>query len=429
MVPTSCLAGSGPVSAPPQPARRRQAAREADATERFFVRAKPMKASIILRVIVVTREAARDPARANMNPQVIDLHCDTVGQILAGRDIAGGNGSGHVDLPRLRRGAVSAQVFACFVSSETPDRAAFRRATEMIRAVRDLCDRFPEAFRPVDTPGDLDATADGATVDVLLAVENGHAIEGDLGNLERLRREGVLYLTLTHSKNLPWAASSGEATCPFEGLTSFGRKVVEGMNEMGMIVDVSHVHSTTLRDVLRISRKPVIASHSNAAALCDTPRNLADDEIRALADGGGMIGVNFFPGFLDPGYDEALKRHCSDLFAELDRIEIAHRDDPQAKIRALDEFAGRLQRRMRGVPCPLDRIVDHVVHVVDLVGADHVGFGSDFDGVPSLPVGVTGSDVYPEILHRLRDRGIPSADLAKIAHGNFRRVLAANLAG
>jgi len=357
---------------------------------------------------------------------VIDLHCDTVGEALAGKDLVAGNPAGHCDLPRFLAGSVGAQVFACFVSSEVPETHAFGRAMQMIGAVHDLCTRNPASFRLAKHAGDLEGRTPGPPVRILLGVENGHAIESDLGKLRRLREAQVRVLTLTHSKNLSWAASSGEASCAFEGLTDFGEKVVEAMNDLGIVVDVSHVHDTTFWDVIRITRKPIVASHSNARALCDSARNLDDDQIRAIADNGGMIGVNFFPGFLDAEYAADLKRHCSDLFAELDRIERQYMDDPVGKSAALGDFARVLQGRMAAHPVPVARIVDHVDHIVGLVGTDYVGFGSDFDGIPSLPQGVHGCDVYPALLAEMERRGYGEAEIEKIAWGNFLRVLAAH---
>jgi membrane dipeptidase len=358
--------------------------------------------------------------------KIIDLHCDTVGETLAGANLVDGNPDGNVDLERLRKGNVYAQVFACFISSEVPQNSAFRRTMEMVMQIHRLCSDNPNVLKLAAGPSDLKRSGSFDGVFALIAVENGYAIENDLKNLERLKRQDVCYMTLTHSKHLPWAASSGESAGSVTGLSPFGREVVRLMNELGMIIDVSHVHESTFRDAVKISNKPLIASHSNTRALCDIPRNLSDDQIKAIADNGGMIGVNFFPGFLDQAYAEALKIHCSDLFAEIDKIETAHLDDPVEKSRAMQTFGQELQTRMKEYPVPATRIIDHISHIAEIAGVDHVGFGSDFDGVPSLPSGIGGSDCFPSLLEDMRRRGFSEEDIRKISGENFIRVLEAN---
>ncbi len=358
--------------------------------------------------------------------KIIDLHCDTIGELQAGVDLTMGNPKGHMDLERLKKGGVSAQVFACFVSSEIPQTKAFNRAIEMINLIHNLCQKNPHDFRLIGNPEDIDLSASGDIINVLIAVENGYAIGNNLDNLAHLKEKKVCYMTLTHSKNLPWAASSGESEGPVNGLNAFGRKVIEAMNEMGMIIDVSHVHESTFWDVIKTSRKPIIASHSNTRAICDTARNLTDEQIRALADNGGMIGINFFPGFLDQAYAAGLKTHCSDLFAELDKIETAYMEDPSGKSRALQIFANELQGRMHGFPVPPGRIIDHICHIADLVGIEYIGFGSDFDGVPALPEGISGSDIYPVLIGQLQEKGFTQEEIKKIAGENFKRILKDN---
>ncbi len=354
------------------------------------------------------------------------MHCDTVGQIQAGFDLTDDVPPGQVTLDRLQRGGVGTQIFACFISSEVPQTEAFRRAVQMIEQIQRYCKDKSDNFRLLDNPSELGRYGTDLKINILIAVENGHAIGNDLRNLERLKDIKVCYMTLTHSKHLSWAASSGESHAPGNGLNKFGTKVINAMNELGMIIDISHVHESTFWDVLKTTKRPVIASHSNTRAICNTPRNLSDDQIRAIARNGGMIGINFFPGFLDQKYAAGLKTHCSDLFGELDRIEIAHMDDPAGKSRALYLFAQELQKRMQEYPVYPARIIDHICHIAGLVGPDHIGFGSDFDGVPALPTGVYGSDIYPTLLQGLRERNFSNEDIEKIAAGNFIRVMQEN---
>ena len=358
--------------------------------------------------------------------KIIDLHCDTVGQLQAGYDLTGDVPTGHVTLDRLQRGGVGTQVFACFVSSEVPQTDAFRRAAEMIENIHTYCGDKSKHFILTDKPSELDRQETDQKINILIAVENGHALGSNLKNLERLKDKKVCYITLTHSKHLSWAASSGESLAPRKGLNKFGKKVINAMNELGIIVDISHVHESTFWDVMKTTKRPVIASHSNTRAICNTARNLSNDQIKAIARNGGMIGINFFPGFLDPTYAAGLKTHCSDLFAELDRIENTYMEDPAGKNRALHMFAQELQKRMQKYSVYPDRIIDHICHITNLVGTDHIGFGSDFDGVPALPAGIYGSDIYPALLESMRVRNFSNEDIEKIAAGNFIRVMREN---
>ncbi len=359
--------------------------------------------------------------------RVADLHCDTPLEIRGGADLAAGHAEGHVDAGRLERGGVGLAVFACYVAPSLPAGRAFAEAMDLLDRIDEACAASGGRLAKAETTADIDRVLEGgATTAVVAAVENGHAIEEDLGRLERLRLRGVRYMTLTHSRNLSWAASSGEASCSFEGLTAFGEKVVHAMNEMGIVVDVSHAHATTVRDVARITRRPFLASHSDAAALCPIPRNLADDGIRAVAASGGLVGINFFPGFLDPAYAEAQESRIGDLFEALEAVEREHGDDPARRLAAGRQLAASMRERMAPVRPGIGRIADHVLHVVGLVGDDHAGFGSDFDGVPDLPEGVPDCSAFPRILRELRERGLSEPSVAKIAWGNFRRVLDAN---
>ncbi len=213
----------------------------------------------------------------------------------------------------------------------------------------------------------------------------GHAIESDLGKLEQLRRRGARYMTLTHARHLDWAASSGEAGTGPGGLTRFGGEVVHAMERLGMIVDVSHVHERTFWDVVRIARKPFIASHSCAATLCPMGRNLTDDQIKAVAASGGLVAVNFYPGFLDPGYFATAGDTLDALFGDLDRIESEFADDPVRKMAEIHRSARGMRESRGPARADLDLLVAHLRHMVELAGDDHVALGSDFDGVPDLP--------------------------------------------
>jgi membrane dipeptidase len=361
---------------------------------------------------------------------VIDLHCDSVKFLSAGVDLRKPNPEGHVDLPRLRKGGVGVQVFAAFVSPSTPEDKAFSAACGMLDRIDDFAASGPELV-PLETAEDCLMT--GGKTGILRAVENGWAIEDSLDKLEKLRRRKVRILTLVHSRHTHWAASctgcgnfSAAATPSGSrggGLAPFGKKVVDAMNEMGMIIDVSHAAESAFWDVLGRSKKPVIASHSCAYALCAAPRNLKDDQIKALAASGGLVGVCFFPAFLSDPYRGALDGECGDIFNEIGPIEKKYAADSPGLLSEYTRIDSRLAVRLSHIPVPLSAVADHIDYIVRLAGEDCVGLGSDFDGVFSLPEGVGGCDVYPALAAELEGRGYSDERIAKIFADNFLRVM------
>ena len=365
--------------------------------------------------------------------KVADLHCDTVMRIQAGIDVGAGNTAGHVDIRRLRDGGVGMQAFAAYVSPHTDPRSAFQLAISMIESIEETCRANPVVLDLVAIAVYAGRVAAEGRVGVLLTVENGHAIEESIQNLEALRRRGVRSMTLVHSKNTSWVASCSEERCEFDGLSRFGKQVVDAMTELGMIVDVSHAHESAFWKVaerMRQAARPFIASHSNAWELCRMPRNLKDDQIREIADQGGVIGINFFPSFLDEQYHETAVERNKEIRAAATRAEQEHNRSQGRDPRWSDERSQKLgkeyRRRMAGIAVTSESIIRHIDHIVGLVGVDHVAFGSDFDGILSTPEDVTGSDGYPLILGLLKERGYSEASLEKIAWGNFMRVLRAH---
>ena len=358
--------------------------------------------------------------------RIADLHTDTVLEIQGGVDLVTGNSLGHVDLLRLKQGGVALQTMACFVSSARPRNQAFREASALLDRCEEIGQKHSSYFQIIETASEAEQAFELNKIALLLAVENGHAIENDLNKLELLRRRKVRYMTITHSRNLDWALSSAEKQNVSAGLTRFGREVITAMNALGIIPDLSHVHESTFREVLKISKKPVIASHSNAAALCPTPRNLTDDQIKAIAGTGGMIGINFFPAFLDANFLQQEEERCGELFSQLDSIELKYIDDPVRKVQAGHEFNQKIKTAMHDIPVSIEKIVDHLEYMVRLVGEDFIGFGSDMDGVPVLPHGMNGCGDYPQIIRSMQNRGFSVSAIEKICSGNFLRVLKAS---
>jgi len=358
--------------------------------------------------------------------KVIDLHCDTIGEIQAGGNLLTGIPWAHVDFRRMKSGNAGIVTFASFVSSVLSPEKAFQKAIDLLELTKQICNDFSDNLRFVDSYSKVENVLDSDRIGILPAIENGHAINNQISNIEQFRIFGAKYMTLTHSKNLDWAASSGEKSCEFEGLTDFGIKVVHAMNELGMIVDVSHIHESTFWDVVKNSKKPFIASHSNVHQICPTARNLTNDQIKAIANSGGMIGINFFPGFLDINYSNSLEQHCSDLFNAYDEIELKYINDPVEKNKGIHKFYDELQKRMADTQVGIEKILDHIEYIINLVGDDFIGFGSDFDGVPSLPNGISGFDAYTNIIRQLQSKFQSQRTVEKIVYKNFLRVLKDN---
>jgi membrane dipeptidase len=358
--------------------------------------------------------------------KIIDLHCDTIGEIQAGVDIEKSQPKGHLDIPRMHEGNVGCQVFACFISSMVPEAHAFDEAVKLLKLTEETCQRYDSYFQKAENAEQVKGIIQEGKIAILPAVENGHVIANEIKNLENLRQLGSRYMTLTHMKNLKWAVSSGESDCDFEGLTNFGVKVVQAMNEMGMIIDVSHVHESTFWATLKLSQRPLIASHSNVSSLCPAARNLTDDQIKGIADCGGMIGINFYPGFLEAAYLQKNIERCSDLFVSFDTLEEDYWQNPIKRMQAFRDLGKEFRKRMSDIKVGYETIIDHVSHIIDLVGDDFVGFGSDFDGLPALPEGMTGCDIFPSIIGLLEERGFSELTINKICQDNFLRVLAEN---
>jgi len=335
---------------------------------------------------------------AGMAYRVIDLHCDSVFSLMDGKDLRQAVKGVHVDLPRLKAGGVALQVFAAYVPPETEN--AFAYACERLDAINAFV-ASDGRLAPVETVAELREVLSGERTGVMAAVENGLAIENSLVILEKLRRKKVRILTLVHSQHLPWVASctGTEAFCddPNRGLSGFGEQVVDAMNDLGIIPDVSHASEAAFWDVIKRTKKPPIASHSCAYGLCAAARNLKDDQLQAIADSGGVVGVNFFSAFLYEPFRLIFENEENNDNTDID----AFNNVPQSII------------------------ADHINYIVNVAGEDCVALGSDFDGIPAAPLGVTGSDFYPVLEAELRSRGYQEKRIGKIFSGNFLRVLEA----
>jgi membrane dipeptidase len=299
--------------------------------------------------------------------------------------------------------------------------AAYRRALALIGAVRALADTNP-AVELATSADEVRAAAARGHIAALMGVEGGHAIENSLAKLDSLYRLGVRYMTLTWNNGNDWAGSSLDPRRS-GGLTAFGRRVIRRMNELGMLVDVSHVSDATLRDVLATTTRPVIASHSSCRALSHHPRNLTDEQLRAIAKNGGVVGINFYPVFLDDHFRHQYEELRRRLAPQIDSIRARYRGRPGESAFEVDKLVGA-QAAELDVPT-IDRLVDHIEHAVQVMGIDHVGLGSDFDGISVLPVPLKDASSLPELVRALGARGMSDADVRKILGENFLRLLTA----
>lgn len=317
----------------------------------------------------------------------------------------------HTDIPRLRAGGVGAQFWSVYVPATLPPAEILAATLEQIDAVRTMTRRYAADLTMATTVDEVAAARREGRIASLLGAEGGHCIAGSLGVLRCLFDLGVRYLTLTHNHNVGWADSAtDEPDC--RGLTDFGRQVVTEMNRLGMIVDLSHVSTDTMRAALAVSAAPVLFSHSSARSVCDSPRNVPDDVLATMAAGGGVCMVTFVPQFVS--------QPCADWVVE--QLEAAQ----AAGVDTRDYMGFKAFVATRADPRPVATLADvvrHVEHVREVAGIDHVGLGGDFDGIDSVPVGLEDVSSYPNLLGALRDRGWSATDLDKLAGRNALRVL------
>ena len=369
-----------------------------------------------------------DAAAIHRRAVAIDMHADTPQRLLDEQvDLAQRLPDGHFDSVRAREGGLDAQFFSIWVEPQlfgSGGPTAMKRADDQIAAVRALAERHPETWEFATTAGDIRRIASEEKLAALTGLEGGYAIDEKLENVERYYRLGVRYMSPAWTESLNWAGSSGDEVGKTRGLNDFGRAVVREMNRLGMMVDVSHVSDKTFWDIVNTSSKPVIATHSGCRAIANVPRNLSDEMIQAIAKSGGVVNVIFYPEHLEPGWSDRKKKVDEVIADEVRRASEAEPGDAAHKKLARDrvrreEFAKRLPAVM------VSRLVDHIDHVVKLVGVDHVGIGSDFDGVQSTLKDLADVSQLPNLTQELLRRGYSESDIDKILGGNMLRVMEA----
>ncbi len=360
----------------------------------------------------------------NRSAPVIDGHNDlpwalrAAGGLSEQRDLTQPRPEFHTDIPRLRAGGVGAQFWSVYVPVSTANQgSALTTTLEQIELVRSMCARYPDVFELAVCTADMDRIRSEGKIASMIGVEGGHSIENSLGVLHQLYSEGARYMTLTHSQSLDWADScTGEAVCG--GLSPFGEEVVREMNRLGMLVDISHVSPDCMRAALRVSKAPVIFSHSSAYAIANHPRNVPDDVLMLTKQNGGVVMVNFYNAYVNP----VDAKRSSKYYALRSELTQQFPDD-QKRVNA------ELQKWLTANPstslCTVHDVLDHIDHIVNLVGIDHVGLGSDFDGVPALPKQLEDVSAYPVVTQGLIDRGYSEADINKVLGENLMRVFRA----
>lgn len=365
---------------------------------------------------------------------IIDTHADTPQRFLdehfnLGDPLNGGN----VNLESIHKGNLGAEFFSIWVEPELYKGHYARRTLELIDSVKQQTAKYPDQIMFVTTPEGIELAHREHKFAALMGIEGGHSIENSLGLLRQYYALGVRYMTLTWSNSNDWADSSGDIddkSIPHtkEGLSEFGKDVVYEMNRLGMMVDVSHVSDRTFYRTLVITRAPVIASHSDARALCDAPRNMTDDMLRAVANSGGpgskggVVQVNYFSGFVSQAYKDAAKAQEPEVKKAVeDAKEKAKAEGREFKYEDEEKIQRAFMDKIRRPP--LSMLIDHIDHIAKVAGVDHVGLGSDFDGVSGqLPEGLDSPADLPKITQALLDRGYSATDIQKILGGNLLRV-------
>jgi len=383
-------------------------------------------AILILPLIARADDIATRAQKIHASSIVVDTHLDAPDQLSTKwADVATRGATDHFDIPRARQGGLTAPFFAIYVAASFADHGAARRALELIDITHRVVDGHRQDMTLATTPAEIRAAKQDGKIAVLMGIEGGHAIEDSLGVLREMYRAGVRYMTLTHVNTNHWADSSGpfyepdfdpKKSAVHNGLSDFGKNVVKEMNRIGMIVDISHVSDATIRDVLAVSRAPVMASHSSCRALSSIPRNLTDEQIKAIAAKGGVVMINVGSAFLDQKVYDQFVATLAKVKPEYIKLKAQYANDPaklRAEMMALGKKAGPPPRAQ------WTKVVDHIERVMKVGGEDAVGIGDDFDGIEDPPIGFEDVSMYPKLTEELLRRGHSEAQVKKVLGENF----------
>jgi len=370
--------------------------------------------------------APADPLSIHRRAIIVDMHADTVQRVIDENiDINQRLGDGHLDAVRAKEGGLDAQFFSIWVEPQLfggGGASAMKRADIQIDAIHNLAIKHPETWELATTAEAVRRASTDGKIAALMGLEGGYAIDEKIENVQRYYDMGVRYMSPAWSVSTSWAGSSGDAIGESRGLNDFGKQVVREMNRLGMMVDVSHVSDKTFWDIVNTSTKPVVATHSGCRAITNVPRNLTDDMIVALAKTGGVVNVIFYPEHIEPGWSEKKKKVDAEIAPLVERASAEVQGTAAQKKLARDRVRSE-EYLKRLPPVSVSRIVDHIDHIVKLVGIDHVGIGSDFDGVQAVPTDMKSVADLPNLTKELLKRGYAESDIDKILGGNMLRVM------
>jgi membrane dipeptidase len=351
----------------------------------------------------------------------VDTHADTPTEYMNEPfNLGVANAKGEVDYPRMKAGGLDAEFFAAYVPAKYANKGAAAFCMKSMETIHEMVDRYPAWARFATSTSDIRSAARDGKRAILIGIEGGHAIEDSIDLLRAFYRFGARYITLTHTNTNNWADSSGDEE-KHNGLTPFGKQVVLEMNRLGMLVDISHVSDKTFYDVIETSKAPVIASHSSARAISNHKRNMTDDMLRALAKNGGVAMVNFYTVFLSDEARVAAAERSKLLAPQIAELKVKDPTEGEVYEKGVEE----LEKRHPLPAVPYTKIVDHIEHMAKVAGVDHVGIGSDFDGISgNHPIGMEDVSKLPAIRAELKKRGWPETDIRKVMGENFMRVFA-----
>jgi membrane dipeptidase len=360
---------------------------------------------------------------------VIDTHNDVLSTVtMKGLNIENDlSGQSHSDIARFKKAGMDIQVFSIFCDERFGKDTAFKYANIEIDSLYAIVGRNQDKMMMVTTPKELQHAVKQKRLGCMIGVEGGHMIEDNLGYLDQLYKRGARYMTLTWNNSTSWATSAFDETrkkdsLPHLGLTDLGKQIVKRMNELGMIVDLSHVGEITFWDAIHTTTKPVIASHSCVYNLCPVPRNLKDEQIKAIGTNGGVIHLNFYSGFIDSNYNKGKTAFLQSHRSEVDSLKSLKWVNYE-----IEEWtAKKYPREVEAYRPDLSQLLNHLDYIVKMIGVDHVGLGSDFDGIESAPKPLDDVTSFPTITKALKERGYSKKDIEKILGKNFIRVFQAN---
>jgi membrane dipeptidase len=381
-----------------------------------------VSAGLLLAVTMRADGISERAKKLHFSSIVVDTHDDTTQRFLDGNfDLGPRDPSGSIDIPRMKEGNLDAIFFSIWIPSKITGPEAVKRAMDQIDAVREQIRKHPNDLTLATTAAEIREARKQGKIAALLGLEGGHMIASDLGVLRNYAALGIRYMTLTHSGNDEWADASTDKPA-HNGLSDFGKDIVREMNRLGVMVDISHVSDKTFYDSLGVSKAPLLASHSSCRAICDAPRNMSDQMIKDLAAKGGVIQINYHIGFLSQEFRDAEKAN-PEIEKQI-QAEVAKRCG-ESEARQLIEGDRVVHEYMNAGKLPrvdYTKIIQHIDHAVKLVGADHVGLGSDFDGAV-MPFGMEDASKLPQITEALLKKGYSESDIRKILGENTLRVM------